>query len=485
MNRQICPLSNSCGRIFRVAVLLAASLQVCLAQNPLPHLSTVTPTAVAPGSGAFTLTVYGANFVPGAVVNWNYQARSTTFVSARELQAQILGSDVATNTAGIISVKNPPPGGGNSSTGWTQVEVHAPTSAIVLNSSYEVPVPYNFTYGFLMADFNGDNELDLWADSILMLGNGSGAFHFASTVRNYDFLDGSIYGDFNGDGKLDLAYVSGDSGQLVFGKQIVVALGDGKGKFNVSSTMKSYFGFYTLALGDFNGDGRLDLLATKGKTLSVFLGNGDGTFQPNLDTPFPGSAVGYDIVPGDFNGDGKLDLVTLDQYGNIYLLLGKGDGSFKYPPVLISSGEAWLCGGTNSPVILVSDFNGDGKLDLLACGPGKLGVFLGNGDGTFQESITSVPPGDNYLVPVIGDFNSDGKIDLLVTEVIGSNILVFWGNGDGTFQNPLVVPLPTTGTGGGIGESGMAAGDLNRDGLLDFIDMTAFGDSAVYVQQEQ
>jgi FG-GAP-like repeat len=412
-------------------------------------------------------------------VNWNGQARSTTFVSARELQAQILATDVATNTAGTISVTNPPPGGGNSSASWAQVEVHAPTSAIVLNSSYEVPVPYNFTYGFLMADFNGDNKLDLWADSMLVLGNGNGTFHFSSTVRNYDFIDGAAFGDFNGDGKLDLAYVSGDSGGTNNGKQIAIALGDGTGKFTVASAIKGFAGFYWPFVGDFNGDGKLDLVVMQGKSLIVFLGNGDGSFKKLAQYPFPGSGGGFSVAVGDFNGDGKLDLVTVNQYGDMYLLLGKGDGTFKYPPTAISTGESWICPSNVS----VSDFNNDGKLDLLACGPSALGVFLGNGDGTFQETVISVPPAENYLVPVVGDFNSDGKIDLLVTEVMGSNILVFWGNGDGTFQSPQIVTLPTTGKGGGIGELGMAAGDLNRDGILDFIDMTAFGNAAVYTQQ--
>jgi hypothetical protein len=82
---------------------------VVFAQNPVPQIvGPVKPMAVAPGGGGFTVTVYGANFVPGAVVNWNYQPRSTTFVSAHELQAQILATDIVKNTAGLISVTNPP-----------------------------------------------------------------------------------------------------------------------------------------------------------------------------------------------------------------------------------------------------------------------------------------------------------------------------------------------------------------------------------------
>jgi hypothetical protein len=467
------------SRTVSLAVLVTVSLATVLAaQNPIPQIvGPVKPTAVAPGSGAFTLTVYGANFVPGAVVSWNGQSRSTTFVSRRELQAQVLASDVASNTAGMISVTNPSPGGGTSSAGWAQVEVHDPISTIVTNPYYIVPVSYNFTYGFLMADFTGNNILDLWADSMLVLGDGKGQFHLRSIVPDYDYLDGSVYGDFNGDGKLDLAYVAGPTQLFAFGKHIKVALGDGTGKFTVASTMNSNVGFYTLAAGDFNGDGKLDLVATTGNRLAIFLGNGDGTFAAPIFYPFPGSGAGYDIVPGDFNGDGKLDLLTLDQYGDIYMMIGKGNGWFRYPARPVSTEKHWLCGGTNAPVILTSDFNGDGKLDFLVCTDGELGVFLGNGDGTFQESDISVPPNYNVLIPVIGDFNSDGKVDLLVSEVVGSNVLVFWGNGDGTFQSPQVVNIS------GVGEAGMAAGDLDRDGLLDFVLLGAIGDAVVYTQK--
>ncbi|MGA8429217.1 MAG: VCBS repeat-containing protein [Candidatus Sulfotelmatobacter sp.] len=484
-------LVESVCRTFNLVVVVSCIAAAALAQNPVPQIvGPAKPSAVPPGSGAFTLTVYGANFVPGAIVNWNGQARFTTFVSANELQSQILATDVATNAAGLISVTNPPPGGGKSSASWAQVEVHDPITTITLTSSYEVPVPYNFTYSFLMADFNGDNNLDLFADSILMLGNGKGQFRFGSTIRNFVYYDGATYGDFNGDGELDLAYVSGAvNGNGNNGQQISIALGDGKGKFNVASQIKTFglSGFWEPVVADFNGDGKLDLAVIQSKSFIVYLGNGDGTFQKFKQYALPGSVSAWQIVPGDFNSDGKLDLMILGQYGDIYLILGKGNGEFQVPAIPVSTGKQWICGVTNGPGVLLNDFNGDGKLDFLACTSGMIGVFLGNGDGSFHESDISVPPSGDFLVPVTGDFNSDGMPDLLVSE-IGSGIadvLVFWGNGDGTFQAPQVVTLPTTGKGGGIGELGMAAGDLNSDGLLDFVDMTAFGDSAVYVQQRQ
>ena len=150
--------------------------------------------AVTPGSGAFTLTIYGANFVSGAVVNWNGQPRSTVFVSARELQAQILATDVATNTAGLISVTNPAPGGGNSSASWAQVEVHAPVTTF----SFGQPRTYGFG-GWLVlpADYTSSGILGLIGQSgddlVLYDGNGKGAFQFQSIAGHfYDGAHGGV-----------------------------------------------------------------------------------------------------------------------------------------------------------------------------------------------------------------------------------------------------------------------------------------------------
>ena len=141
-------------------VVLVGSVVVAAAasNNPVPQVVAPTvPQAVVPGSGAFTLNVYGANFVSGAVVNWNGQARTTTFVSARELQAQILASDIVKPTAGYITVTNPAPGGGVSSSSYAIVEVHEPTKII----SVKQPVSYPSNPGYVVtADFTGDGILD-------------------------------------------------------------------------------------------------------------------------------------------------------------------------------------------------------------------------------------------------------------------------------------------------------------------------------------
>lgn len=175
--------SFACG-IAAICFFLVAS---AFADNPVPSVvGPVSPQAVVPGSGGFTLKVYGANFVQGAVVNWNGSPRSTTFVSARELEAQILTSDVALPTAGYITVTNPAPGGGNSSSSYGLVEVHTPTASIVVDK----PHVYSLGTNLFTADFNGDGNLDLGAgydrDIKIWLGNGEGKFpHDWNATRNY------------------------------------------------------------------------------------------------------------------------------------------------------------------------------------------------------------------------------------------------------------------------------------------------------------
>jgi hypothetical protein len=210
------------------------------------------------------------------------------------------------------------------------------------------------------------------------------------------------------------------------------------------------------AVGDFNGDGKLDLaVANEGSdNVSILLGNGDGTFQAAVDY---GAGTDPDSVAvGDFRGNGKLDLVVANYYSNnVSILLGNGDGTF----------QAAVNYGVSAPTsVAVGDFNGDGKLDLAVANVFSVSVLLGNGDGTFQAAVNYGAGAEPAWVAV-GDFNGDGKLDLAVANVATGNVSVLLGNGDGTFQAAVNY-------GAGIGES-VAVGDFNGDGRLDLASPSA------------
>ncbi len=495
MKNQLAAFINS---ILKVSVLTASLLAVAFGQNnPVPEVvGPPHPQAVVPGNDAFILTVYGANFVPGAVVNWNRQARTTTYISARELQAQILASDVATARAGYITVTNPAPGGGESSSSWSLVEVHTPTATIVpaapIEYDYDGIEPVN---SLLVADFNNDGIPDLAAgldggQIVVSLGDGNATF---SDPRNatdvyYSGLAGLIttaFGDFNGDGNLDLAFAA--DFQVADGiTGLAVSLGKGDGTFDAGWKYRNPPSglVVDLVAGDFNRDGKLDIVGGDCCFNYVFLGNGNGTFR--LSTTYQGEG-GVNIVAGDFNGDGILDLAFFgdtvvggQQEYPISIALGNGDGTFR-PPVTITT----LYGGCGTGRLLIaSDFNGDGNLDLAYCTDSSIGISLGNGDGTFREpAYFNVSSAVGEFSFAAGDFNSDGKTDLIVSETgVKDQFGILLGNGDGTFQplTPVKIPGPFA-----SGELGIATGDFNSDGLLDFIFQLGGAGFNVYPQTEK
>ena len=333
---QRCLFSVACAMIV-FAVSLGASAAT---NNPIPQVvGPPVPQAVVPGSGTFTLIVYGANFASGAVVNWNRQPRSTTFISARELHAQILASDIANPTAGYITVTNPPPGGGVSSSSFGLVEVHAPTSTIVVKKP-QVYLPGNTPYFLLLSDFNNDGILDLavadGSEIPVLLGKGDGTFHLSSrTTRNYFGTAAIARGDFNNDGNEDLVFGANPFGPPT---HLQVSLGEGNGKFTRGPRFWHYNEYPVgMAVGDFNGDGNLDLVTTTACcTLSVFLGQGDGSFIHQKDYSMPGP---YYVLVADFNGDGIPDLTAV-AVGGVYILLGRGDGTFQKPRLAIANKRA-------------------------------------------------------------------------------------------------------------------------------------------------
>lgn len=356
------------------------------------------------------------------------------------------------------------------------------------------------------ADVNGDGKLDLLvanrcatdqnctAENFeigrgavgVLLGNGDGTFQTAQAYLSGGYAATTIAAaDVNNDGRVDLvvAHNCGDIG--CDGRTVVgVLLGNGDGTFqpSVSYSAGGYGGFWSnygvvaVALGDFNGDGKVDIavaneLAQKNRfdkgdaLVGILLGNGDGTFQTAKMYDSGDAAYAVSVTVGDVNRDGKLDLVVghadhhFEGQSTVGVLLGNGDGTFR-------TAQTYSSHGYIAHSIALEDINGDGKVDMLVgnlwqrVNQGRRSVvalLLGNGDGTFAgaQRISS-EWGPSTLA--LSDVNRDGKPDFLVMQ---SSLRTWLGNGDGTFQFP-----GKRGTSATHGNS-IATADLNGDGRPD------------------
>jgi hypothetical protein len=425
-----------------VFVLFGSALA---ATNPVPMIyQPLLPVTVKPGSSQFTLTVNGTGFAPAAVVNWNGATRATSYISSSQVQAQISAADVANPGTVSVTVVNPAPGGGVSNTIFFSIQTPTPYAALSIASGFAGP-------GVSVAgDFNNDgfqdlvvadqNSIGFFIDTYF--GNGDGTFK--TVFPNHAVVPAVliITGIFNRSQLLDIAASDGIANTAI--------LMNNKGSFFLPhQVFRSPINLYSspilgLAVGDFNGDGKLDLIAT-GSSANIYLGNGDGTFAGPEPINNASKFGNGNPAVGDFNGDGKLDLVVPTTYG-LDVLLGNGDGTFQSPKTYSTTYLAFS--------VSVADVNGDGKLDLITDG---MDVFLGNGDGTFTKGAAiNLNNNGNFLSnPFIGDFNGDGKLDVAVG---------FWlllGNGDGTFRNPVQVANDNATT--------LAVGDFNNDGKLDLV----------------
>jgi hypothetical protein len=289
-----------------------------------------------------------------------------------------------------------------------------------------VSLPETFNASYIVAgDFNKDGKLDLAVTDTnggilsILLGDGTGKFS-----GEYDYIAGyepqSLFAmDLDGDGNLDVVLGTGHPDVLVsspYSDTVTAFFGRGDGTlvgppaYHVGSNLNS------MVLADFNGDGKPDV-AVAATQLWVLMSRGGGAFNTPVSIAIPSSGNSVtvsSVAAGDFNGDGKQDLVVGDSNGSgVYVLLGNGDGTFQTP-------VRYAMGGDVNSVAL-ADFNGDGKLDIAACGDGfnapsgsTAGVLLGNGNGTFQsvKTLSGFGNGPHWLA--VGDFNKDGKPDLAI-----------------------------------------------------------------------
>ncbi len=344
-----------------------------------------------------------------------------------------------------------------------------PTTSVAMAHDPAVPATGQAT---VTADFNGDGKMDLATTTgknggiTIRLGKGDGTFMPAVTYQPRYYYNAIVAGDFNGDGKMDLAvsfpFLCGGCGGFP-SYLLHVFLGNGDGTFTLvdAKLKKSFYGL-PLAVGDFNGDGKLDLIVTNTDYYgdswmpAIALGNGDGTFQKGAtltDTYY----LTYPAV-GDFNGDGKLDIAmpAFDSYpyGNpiTSVYLGVGDGTFATPTDYASPLLYW------ATTAAVGDFNGDGKLDIVTDG---IQVLLNNGDGTFTNDANVNVAGSGSTGGVaVGDFNGDGKLDFAAGASLTASgtSYVLLGAGDGTFHTVTVAGGPI-----------LQAADFNGDGKLDLL----------------
>jgi hypothetical protein len=228
-------------------------------------------------------------------VNWNGSPRSTTFVSARELQAKVLAADVAQPMAGFITVTNPAPGGGPSSSSYAIVEVHTPTETVAPGAPHYYPLGPDLVEFLTAAPFSNHGKLDLVGGAASgkvywFAGKGDGTFaHTVVGHRYYNNFGCTLaVGDFNNDGKLDFIF---PAGVYPISASVEVRLGNGDGAFRTSGKYGTFQTCPDLVVGDFDGDGKLDFAAAVAgdSAVYIFLGNGDGTFRQGATYDLPGA----------------------------------------------------------------------------------------------------------------------------------------------------------------------------------------------------
>jgi large repetitive protein len=359
--------------------------------------------------------------------------------------------------------------------------------------------------GIAIGDLNGDGRSDVVVsdsgsnDVEVLTATGPRSFadpvSFAAGAQPWDVT----LGHFVNGGPLDLVVSDGLSSPSV----VSVLVGVGDGTFLPAASFGVGGSPYELAVGDFNGDGNLDVVTGNDVTNdnSVLFGRGDGTFAPEV--RLPGGIDPYGMAVADLTGDGHLDFVSVNyQSSDLTVYLGRGDGTFAsvqtiplvsadlptitadlegndVPQVLVANPQAGtisiynsqgdgtlqllttiVVGGSPSG-LAVGDFNGDGRPDLAVtdAGSGEVLILLGLGDGTFESPIR-YKVGKSPHSPVVGDFQHNGILDVAVANTDSNDVSVLLGRGDGTFEPQVVYPV-------GFEPTSMAEGYATTNGYLD------------------
>jgi FG-GAP-like repeat/Bacterial Ig-like domain (group 2)/FG-GAP repeat len=356
--------------------------------------------------------------------------------------------------------------------GMTSLTVFAPSAP-----AFNYVTGQNFSSGdtsargVVLADYNGDGKIDVAVSNFntntiaVFINDGTGHFGTTPVITNVTTtanLGPMVGGDFNEDGKADLAVATIDGGSQVN----LVLLGNGDGTFAVQPAILNSGGFLNAVVVDLNGDGHQDLAMGGNGSVATSLGRGNGTFIDTIALPsgLPQGGAFFGISAADFNGDGKIDLVADDLQGDILFYAGNGDGTFATPSVTSQPGTSF-----NS--LASADFDGDGKRDIVVGFVNSAVIYSGNGDGTFDLNNFEFVYSSNVINPnggiplIASDLTGAGKSDVVTADfTTGTMQIALNGSlglippSNGIFQFPL-----------GAGISGVAAADLNGDGIKDVV----------------
>lgn len=317
---------------------------------------------------------------------------------------------------------------------------------------------------FAVADLNSDGTADLIVvngeasgEVSVLLGDGAGRFQPRSVYAVGKYPQAVATADLNGDGFFDIVTANMGSTWIGLDRTVSILFGRGDGTFAAQTKLDTGGCSRALALADFTGDGKVDILtvntddAALGNSYSLLAGHGDGTFAARVDARL--NFYPEDVAAGDLNRDGKQDLV-IGRGQAVTVLLGQGGGTF-------SAGVSYAMTPAGYTKVALADMNRDGNLDVVASGesPGSISVLLGRGDGTLEaKANNSAMPRPRGLT--VADVNADAVPDVLTGSWQDGYVSVRLGRGDGTLGERAEYWA-----GGSV--SSVAVADFNGDGRPD------------------